>query len=57
MDSKVDELLQHIPVIINIGVQDFAASLQMQGASVIHVDWSPPASGDEEMLALLDKLM
>jgi FdrA protein len=57
MENKVDELLQHIPVIVNIGVQDFAASVQTQGTPVIHVDWSPPASGDEEMLALLDKLM
>jgi FdrA protein len=57
MENKVDELLQHLPVIINIGVRDFALSVQTQGAPVIHVDWSPPASGDEEMLALLDKLL
>lgn len=57
MENKIDELLQHIPVIINIGVLDFAQNLQAQGAPVLHVDWSPPASGDEEMVALLDKLM
>lgn len=57
MENRVDELLQRVPVIVNIGVQDFAASIQTQGASVLHVDWVPPASGDEEMLTLLDKLL
>ena len=57
MENKVEELLQHIPVVINIGVGDFSQSLQMQGAQVVHVDWSPPAGGDEEMLTLLDKLL
>lgn len=57
MESKVDELLEHIPVIVNMGVQDFALSVQTRGASVIHVDWSPPASDDEEMMTLLDKLI
>lgn len=57
MENRVDELLQRVPVIVNIGVQDFAASIQTHGAPVVHVDWSPPASGDDQVLALLDKLM
>ena len=57
MSNKLDELLQNGPVAINIGVQDFAASLQIQGAQVVHVDWSPPAGGDPELIELLDKLL
>lgn len=57
MDSKLDELLEHPPIVINVGVQDFAEALGTQGARVIHVDWSPPAGGDREMMNLLEKLL
>ncbi len=57
METKFDELLEHALVIINIGVEEFAESLAIQGVRVIHVDWSPPAGGDPEMLTLLDKLL
>ncbi len=30
---------------INIGLEDFANSLQSQGAEVLHVDWRPPLEG------------
>lgn len=56
MENRVDELLQRAPSVINIGVQDFAESLQAQGAPAIQVEWSPPAGGDREMMDLLDKL-
>ncbi len=57
MESKFDELLEHPPIIINVGVREFAETLETQGVQVIHVDWSPPAGGDQEMMALLDKLL
>jgi FdrA protein len=57
MPPKLDELLQDGPVAINIGVYDFAASLQMQGVEVIHVNWAPPAGGDPEMIELIDQLL
>ena len=57
MEDRVAELLQRIPVIVNIGVQDFAESVQAQGAPVVQVNWSPPAGGDTEMLQLLDRLL
>ena len=41
---------------INLGLPSFAEDLQEQGVEVIHVDWRPPAGGDEEMLRLLEKL-
>ncbi len=57
MESKLDELLEHPPIIVNVGVWDFAEALETQGVRVIHVDWSPPAGGDQEMITLLDKLL
>ena len=57
MESNLEDLLQNGPVIINIGVREFAESVQAQEAEVIHVDWTPPASGDKEMEELLDKLL
>lgn len=57
MKTALEELLQNGPVIINLGVLEFAESLQDQGVEVVHVDWSPPAGGDTEMAELLDKLL
>jgi FdrA protein len=55
--NKLDEFLQHGPIAINIGVYDFAESLQIQGVQVVHVNWSPPAGGDPELMELLDQLL
>jgi FdrA protein len=55
--NKLDELLQQGPIAINIGVYDFAESLQIQGIQVVHVNWSPPAGGDPELMELLDQLL
>lgn len=57
MSDKLKELLDHGPNAINIGVQDFADSLKVQGAEVVRVNWVPPAGGDPEMMALLDQLL
>jgi len=57
MPNKVDDLLQKGPVPINIGLQDFAASLKSQGVEVVHFHWTPSAGGDETLLELLDKLL
>mgnify|MGYP001191666569 CR=1 FL=1 len=57
MSDKLKELLDNGPNVINIGVQDFADSLKVQGAEVIQVNWVPPAGGDPEMMALLDQLL
>ena len=55
--SKTAELLREKPVFVNVGVRDFADSVRAQGATVEHVDWKPPAGGDVELAALLDKLL
>ncbi len=41
---------------LNFGLQAFAQSLRDQGATVIHMDWRPPAGGDARLASLLSKL-
>ena len=55
--SRLRELLERGPVAVNIGVREFAAALERQRAQVVHVAWSPPAGGDEELARLLDRLL
>jgi FdrA protein len=49
-------LLQEPLAAINVGVESFAASLESQGAPVIHVDWRPPAGGNERLMAILERM-
>ena len=57
MGTPLDNLLHRGVIAINIGVEEFAATLQLQDVSVLHVDWSPPAGGDQEIMDILDKLL
>jgi FdrA protein len=41
---------------INVGLEIFAASWQDQGASVVHVEWRPPAGGDRKLQAILERI-
>ena len=41
---------------INVGLESFAASVQAQGAAAAHVDWRPPASGNERLAGILARL-
>lgn len=41
---------------INVGLESFAENLAAQGAPVLHVDWRPPAGGNERIMALLEKM-
>ncbi len=50
------ELLDRPLMVVNIGLESFAADLRAEGAGVVHVDWAPPAAGDPELAALLAKL-
>jgi len=38
-------------------VEDFAENLEAQDAEVVHVNWTPPAGGDPEIIAILDKIL
>ncbi|KLU59491.1 membrane protein FdrA [Peptococcaceae bacterium CEB3] len=42
--------------VINLGVPSFYEDLLRQGQPVIQVDWKPPAGGNQEMVAALEKL-
>lgn len=57
MRTKLQEMLENKPVVVNIGVRDFAESLEDQQVKVVHVEWAPPAGGDPEMAELLQKLL
>jgi FdrA protein len=41
---------------INVGLESFYESLILQGAQAVHVDWRPPAGGNEKLAALLQKM-
>ncbi len=41
---------------INVGLESFYDSLTSQGAQAVHVEWKPPASGNEKMAALLGRM-
>jgi len=42
--------------VINIGLELFAETLANQNVNVLHVEWKPPAGGDNKMMELLSKL-
>jgi FdrA protein len=54
--SPSARLLSEQPVVINVGLAGFAQELGAQGVSVTHVQWQPPAGGDEKLARLLAKL-
>jgi FdrA protein len=41
---------------INVGLELLAESLLAQDAAVIHVDWKPPAGGNEDLMAILQRM-
>ena len=41
---------------INVGLESFYESLTLQGAQAVHVEWRPPASGNEKLAALLARM-
>ncbi len=57
MEPKIEELLAGPVIVINVGLNQFARNMEEQGVEVVQVDWTPPASGDKEMMDLLDRLL
>ena len=41
---------------INVGLESFYDSLVSQGAQAVHVEWRPPAGGNEKLATLLAKM-
>lgn len=42
--------------VINLGLPSFYDDLKRQGATCLHVDWTPPAGGDVRLIEILDRL-
>jgi hypothetical protein len=57
METSKKDLIKKEMMVINIGLELFAESLEEQGVKVAHVDWSPPAGGDAELIKLLDRFI
>ncbi len=41
---------------INVGLESFYESLTSQGARAVHVEWRPPAGGNEKLASLLARM-
>jgi FdrA protein len=41
---------------INVGLESFYDSLLLQGAQAVHVEWRPPAGGNEKLASLLARM-
>ncbi len=54
--QPIQDLLDGPVAVVNIGLAQFARTLEGQGVDVVQVDWSPPAGGDRRLIDLLDKL-
>ena len=53
----VPDLLQEELIVVNIGLDEFFTPLAELQILAVHVDWRPPAQGDQDMLDILDKLL
>jgi FdrA protein len=42
--------------VVNVGLESFYDSVVAQGGQAIHVDWRPPAGGNEKLMAILAKM-
>jgi FdrA protein len=41
---------------INVGIESFKESLEAQNVQVVQLDWRPPASGNEKLMAILQRM-
>jgi hypothetical protein len=53
--TSLASVLGQPPRVVNLGLEIFAAELEAAGATVLHVDWRPPAGGPA-VAALLARL-
>jgi FdrA protein len=50
------EVMKQPLAAINAGLESFAESIREQDAAAIHVDWRPPASGNEKLASILQRM-
>lgn len=54
---SVDTALLDQPLqAINVGLESFTQSLRAQETTVVHVDWRPPAGGNEKLMSILERM-
>jgi FdrA protein len=41
---------------INAGLESFAESIKAQDSGAIHVEWKPPAGGNEKLMKILERM-
>lgn len=55
--SAIKQLLESEEItVINIGLSRFFETLDAEGVDVQHVNWRPPAGGDDNLDGMLDVL-
>lgn len=54
--NKIEELFNNKVNVINVGIDFISSDIKKQGAMATQLDWTPPARGNVELLALLDSL-
>lgn len=54
--NQIANLLQQPPIVLNVGVRQFAETLEQVGAPHLHVDWQPSAQGDPALGSILAAL-
>jgi FdrA protein len=52
---KLESLNQPLAA-INVGLESFYESMTLQGAKTVHVEWRPPAGGNEKLASLLARM-
>ncbi len=57
MHEQIEKILSGNLIVINVGLRGFAESLEAQEIDVVHINWNPPAGGDQEMIDLLEDLL
>lgn len=55
--TPLEELLQDGPVVVNVGIREFAEAVEEQKAPVVHVDWRPPPELAPDLAELLEDLL
>jgi FdrA protein len=50
------EVLKKPVKAFNVGLESFAVNLTAQETPVVHVDWRPPAGGNERLASILERM-
>ncbi len=54
--SKINELFSEKLTVLNIGIEMFNSEIAAQGEDSVQLEWTPPAGGNPQLAAALEKL-